>query len=109
MEYYFTNLGTIKQKVKIAKVINNRPILLSYTDHGIFAIRDKCPHMGSPLSTGTLKNGIITCKHHNLSISVETGEVTDSIKADFLRLDEYSRSVTTYKVIIKDDSIYIDL
>lgn len=109
MEYYFASVNELKQRSKISKIINNRPIFLAYTQKGFFAIRDKCPHMGSPISSGTLIDGIITCKHHGLPISVETGEVTDQLKADFLRLDEYSRNVTTYKVIVKNDSIYIDL
>ncbi len=109
MEYYATKLDTLKQKKKMGLVINNKPILLAYTKNGVFAIRDKCPHMGSPLSPGILEEDVITCKFHGLPISVETGEVTNYNKADFLRLDEYSREVKTYKTNIKDDSIFIEI
>lgn len=109
MEYLATQLSTLMQKSKMSININNKPILLAYTENGVFAIRDKCPHMGSPLSTGIYQDGIITCKYHGLSISVETGEVTDHYKADFLRLGEYSRSVKTYKTAIRDGAVYIDL
>ncbi|MGD9761504.1 MAG: Rieske (2Fe-2S) protein [Candidatus Izemoplasmatales bacterium] len=109
MEYFAAKLSILKQKQKLSLLINNRPILLAYTENGVFAIRDKCPHMGSAISTGVLADGIITCKHHGLPISVETGEVTNLQKAEFLKLDKYSRSVTKYKTIIKEDSIYVDL
>ncbi|MDT8337079.1 MAG: Rieske 2Fe-2S domain-containing protein [Candidatus Izemoplasmatales bacterium] len=109
MKFFATKLSTLKEKMKLGLVINNRPILLAYTNKGVFAIRDKCPHMGSPLSSGTLIDGIITCKYHGLPISVETGEVTNVKKAEFLKLDKYSLNVTTYKTIIEKDSIYIDL
>ena len=109
MEYFATKLSTLIQKQKLSLIINNRPILLAYTENGVFAIRDKCPHMGSMISTGVLAEGIITCKYHGLPISVETGEVTNLQKADFLKLDQYSRSVTKYKTIIQEDSVYIDL
>lgn len=109
MEIYATKLSTIKQKKKMRIQIENRPILLTYTEHGVFAMRDKCPHMGATLSNGILKNGVITCKDHGLPISVETGEVTNMAKADYLRLDEYSLSVRTYKTIVKEDKVYIDL
>lgn len=107
MEYFACKLDLLKQKQKLALKINNLPILLAYTTKGIFAVRDKCPHMGSPLSTGVLEGEIITCKFHGLPISLETGEVVNNKKAEYLKLDEYSRSVRTYKTIIKEDSVYI--
>lgn len=109
MERFATKLSTIQAKKKMRIMIENRPILMAYTEKGVYAIRDKCPHMGATLSTGMYEDGIIRCKDHGLPINVETGEVSDSDKADFLRLDEYSRSVRTYKVIIKGDSVYIDI
>lgn len=109
MEYFATKLKTLQEKKKMALKINNRPILLAMTKNGVFAIRDKCPHMGSPLSTGTLIDGEITCKHHGLPISVETGKITNLKKAEYLKLDEFSLSVTSYKTIIRDDSVYIDI
>ncbi len=109
MEYFATKLSTLKQKEKLNIVINNRQILLVYTKNGVFAIKDKCPHMGSPLLPGLLEDGVITCKFHGLSISVETGKGTNTKKADFLKWDEYSRSVTTYKTLIRDEAVYIEL
>jgi nitrite reductase/ring-hydroxylating ferredoxin subunit len=109
MEYKAAKLSTLKQKHKMRVLVNNMPILLAYTKRGVFAIRDKCPHMGATLSNGMLKDGVITCKDHGLPISVETGEVTNKAKADFLNLDEYSLSVRKYKTIIKDDTVFIDL
>lgn len=107
MEYFAAALSTLKQKRKMRVTINNNPILLTYTKNGVFAVRDKCPHMGSSLASGTLKDGVITCKDHGLPISVETGEVTSKTKAEFLKLDEYSLSVRTYKTIIKENQVYI--
>ena len=109
MEYFATKLSTIQAKKKMRVLVNNRPILLAYTKNGVFAIRDKCPHMGAILSNGMYKDGIIRCKDHGLPINVETGKVSDDNKADFLRLDEYSRDVRTYKVVVKEESVYIDL
>ena len=108
MEHFVTKLSTIIAKKKMRVMVDGRPILLASTKNGVYAIRDKCPHMGAILSNGMYENGIIRCKDHGLPIDVETGEVSDQSKADFLRLDEYSRSVKTYKVIIRNESVYID-
>jgi len=109
MEYLVANEATLKQKKKMRVKIKNRDILLASTENGIFAIQDKCPHRGSSLVSGILENGIIVCKDHGLPISVESGEVTDSVKAEFLKLDEFSLSVRTFKTIVKDGNVFIDM
>lgn len=39
-----------------------------------FAVFDKCPHKGGPLSEGIVHGRAIACPLHNWSISLETGE-----------------------------------
>jgi nitrite reductase (NADH) small subunit len=41
----------------------------------IFALWDKCPHMGGPLSQGIVHDDSVTCPLHNWVIGLETGEV----------------------------------
>ena len=39
----------------------------------IFALRDKCPHKGGPLSQGIVHDNKVTCPLHNWNISLDTG------------------------------------
>lgn len=39
----------------------------------IFALRDKCPHKGGPLSQGIIYGRSVACPLHNWSIALETG------------------------------------
>ncbi len=39
-----------------------------------FAVFDRCPHKGGPLSEGIVHGRAIACPLHNWSISLETGE-----------------------------------
>jgi len=39
----------------------------------IFALRDKCPHKGGPLSQGIIYGKTVACPLHNWSIALETG------------------------------------
>ena len=39
----------------------------------IFALRDKCPHKGGPLSQGIIYGHTVACPLHNWSIALETG------------------------------------
>ncbi len=41
-----------------------------------FAIDDRCPHQGYPLSQGTCKDGVLTCEWHNWKFELATGECT---------------------------------
>ncbi len=42
-------------------------------DDGVFALDDRCPHRGGPLSQGIVHGGAVTCPLHNWVISLETG------------------------------------
>lgn len=43
-------------------------------ENEIFAIEDRCPHAGGPLSEGIVHGRSVTCPLHNWVISLETGE-----------------------------------
>ena len=40
----------------------------------VFALDDRCPHSGGPLSQGIVHGKAVTCPLHNWVISLETGE-----------------------------------
>lgn len=48
--------------------------LFRTVDNEVFALDDKCPHKGGPLSQGLIHGRSVTCPLHNLVISLETGE-----------------------------------
>jgi nitrite reductase (NADH) small subunit len=43
-------------------------------DGTLFALRDRCPHKGGPLSQGIVHGHSVTCPLHNWVISLKTGE-----------------------------------
>lgn len=44
-------------------------------DDAVFALEDRCPHKGGPLSEGIVHGHAVTCPLHNWVIGLETGEV----------------------------------
>ncbi len=42
-------------------------------DDEIFAVRDKCPHKGGPLSQGIVAGKVVTCPMHSWKIDLATG------------------------------------
>jgi nitrite reductase (NADH) small subunit len=47
--------------------------LIRNAEDRLFAIEDKCPHKGGPLSQGIVHGDCVTCPLHNWVISLETG------------------------------------
>lgn len=46
-------------------------------DDEIFALRDKCPHRGGPLSQGMIVGKSVACPLHNWHISLENGQALE--------------------------------
>jgi nitrite reductase (NADH) small subunit len=46
----------------------------------IFALRDRCPHRGGPLSQGIVHGKAVTCPLHNWVIDLTTGEAQGADK-----------------------------
>ena len=44
-------------------------------DGKVFALWDKCPHKGGPLSQGIVNGHSVTCPLHNWVVGLDTGEV----------------------------------
>ena len=43
-------------------------------DDRVFALDDRCPHKGGPLSQGIVHNKRVTCPLHNFVIELESGK-----------------------------------
>jgi len=47
--------------------------LFRTADDAVFALHDKCPHKGGPLSQGIVHGGKVTCPLHGWNINLEDG------------------------------------
>lgn len=50
-----------------------RPIAVFWADGAVYAIDNRCPHMGFPLHKGTVKDGILTCHWHEARFDLSSG------------------------------------
>ncbi|WP_084584512.1 nitrite reductase small subunit NirD [Sphingomonas azotifigens] len=54
--------------------LGGEPIAVFRThDDQVFALIDRCPHKGGPLSAGIVHGHAVACPLHNLRISLATG------------------------------------
>jgi nitrite reductase (NADH) small subunit len=56
-------------------------------DDKIYALEDRCPHKGGPLSQGIVHGSAVACPLHNWSISLVTGEAVGADKGCTPRID----------------------
>ena len=47
-------------------------------DNQIFALEDRCPHRGGPISQGIVHGTQVTCPLHNLVIDLENGQAQEA-------------------------------
>jgi toluene monooxygenase system ferredoxin subunit len=54
-------------------VVGSRRVLVLRTERGVYACEDRCPHLGVPLSRGTLEGETLTCSAHHYQFDASTG------------------------------------
>jgi nitrite reductase/ring-hydroxylating ferredoxin subunit len=67
------SLDELKAKGRLVVHGRHRPILVIYDRGHVFALDNRCPHMGFPLERGSLEDGILTCHWHHARFDLESG------------------------------------
>ena len=67
---------------------------------GYFATSDVCPHMGAPLSQGSVVENFVECPFHFALFDIRTGEAHGGVT---------TRSVKTFGTKVEDGRIYVDV
>jgi nitrite reductase/ring-hydroxylating ferredoxin subunit len=67
------SLEELKARGRLVVHGGHRPILVLYDRGRIFALDNRCPHMGFPLDRGSVDDGILTCHWHHARFDLESG------------------------------------
>jgi nitrite reductase/ring-hydroxylating ferredoxin subunit len=67
------SLEELKAKGRLVLHGGHRPILVVYDRGRVFALDNRCPHMGFPLERGSVEDGILTCHWHHARFDLESG------------------------------------
>lgn len=79
--------------------IEGHTIVLFAHEGSIYAVDNRCPHMGFPLDKGSLKDGILTCHWHHARFDLESGGT----------FDQWADDVRKFPVDIRDGGIWLDM
>jgi nitrite reductase/ring-hydroxylating ferredoxin subunit len=72
----FVRVGTLEELREKGRLVargRHRPILLVYDNGCVFALDNRCPHMGFPLDRGSMEDGILTCHWHHARFALANG------------------------------------
>ncbi len=67
------SLDELKAKGRLVVHGRHRPILLVEEGGRVFALDNRCPHMGFPLERGSVEDGILTCHWHHARFALASG------------------------------------
>ena len=73
------------------------PILVVYDGGRVFALDNRCPHMGFPLDRGSVEDGILTCHWHHARFDLASG----------CTFDLWADDVPTCPVEVRDGEVWI--
>ena len=91
------SLDELKAKGRLVVHGRHRPILLVEEGGHVFALDNRCPHMGFPLERGSVEDGILTCHWHHARFALASG----------CTFDLWADDVPTCPVEVRDGEVWI--
>jgi nitrite reductase/ring-hydroxylating ferredoxin subunit len=93
-------IGTLDELRRTGCLIGKagaQPICVFWSEGALFALDDRCPHMGFPLHRGTVESGLLTCHWHHARFDLSSGGT----------LDPWADDVRAYPVELDDGRVTV--
>jgi nitrite reductase/ring-hydroxylating ferredoxin subunit len=94
-------VGTLDElKQRGCMVVTGKGHTIGVFDHNgqVYAVDNRCPHMGFPLDRGTVKDGILTCHWHHARFDLASGGT----------FDPFADDVRAFPVTIVDGEVWVN-
>lgn len=75
----------------------DRPIVLFHREGQVYALDNRCPHMGFPLSRGTVEDGVLICHWHHARFDLASG----------CTFDLFADDAPSYETLVQGGEVYI--
>jgi nitrite reductase/ring-hydroxylating ferredoxin subunit len=91
------SLAELTRERRKVVAVEGRTVLVLLDNERVFALDNRCPHMGFPLHRGTVKDGILTCHWHHAKFDLAGG----------CTFDPFADDVTSFFVEVRDGEIWL--
>ncbi len=79
--------------------VGSHTVALVLHEEKVYAVDNRCPHMGFPLDRGSVRNGILTCHWHHARFDLKTGGA----------FDLWADDTPAFPVEVRDGEIWVDV
>jgi len=93
------SLDELRAKGRLVVSLDGHTICLLTDGDAVYAVDNRCPHMGFPLHRGTVSDGILTCHWHHARFDLCTGGT----------FDQFADELRRFPVEVEGDDVYVDL
>ena len=100
-------LDALKPGEKKSFPLSGKTVLLANVGGTIYALDNKCPHMGGNLAGGVLEGTTVTCPRHGAKFDVRTGQNLGNAKIAFVKMNV--GDAKAFPVKIDGNDILVDL
>lgn len=107
MLHYAIDYKELEKEFKKKVVIEGVPIMVALLANKVYAIQDKCTHLGGSLSKGTIENNDVKCRLHGAKFELKTGNVIDKAHIGFIKMP--TKKATTFRTEIVDGKVFVEL
>ena len=71
------NVDELRSAGRLLTKVGRLPVVVVENEGALYAIEDRCPHLGFPLHQGTVEAGMITCHWHHARFDLASGCTLD--------------------------------
>jgi nitrite reductase/ring-hydroxylating ferredoxin subunit len=92
------SLAELRASGRLVVHLDRHTLCLFADGDQVYAVDNRCPHMGFPLHRGTLCDGILTCHWHHARFDLSTGGT----------FDQWADDLRRFPVEVRGDDVLVD-
>src|SRR5918996_5304194 len=94
------SLADVRAAGRLVVHVDRHTLCLFASGEDVYAVDNRCPHMGFPLDRGTVRDGILTCHWHHARFDLASGGT----------FDQWAGDVPSFPVKIRNgNEVWIDV
>src|SRR5438876_7253246 len=93
------SLSDLREAGRLVVHVDRHTICLFAVGDDVYAVDNRCPHMGFPLHRGSIADGILTCHWHHARFDLCSGGT----------FDQWADDLRSFPVELSDGAVLVDL
>jgi nitrite reductase/ring-hydroxylating ferredoxin subunit len=93
------SLADVRAAGRLVVHVDRHTLCLFAEGDGVYAVDNRCPHMGFPLHRGSVADGILTCHWHHARFDLCTGGT----------FDQFADDLRTFPVELRHGEVWVDV